>query len=94
MLKQIALAQKEYGVNWDGDDQKVGWCQIIYKSWKISVLNEEMKLIKIRTKYINETNTQISNSLEINFDFKKLIIFIIYQVRLKTLKFHLNWYLI
>ena len=31
-----------------------------------------MKLIKNRTKYINEKNTRISNSLEINFDIKKI----------------------
>ena len=35
-------------------------------------LNEKMKLIKNRTKYINEKNTRISNSLEINFDIKKI----------------------
>ena len=54
------------------------------------LINEKMKLIKNRTKYINEKNTRISNSLEINFDIKKSIRSIIYQVRLKTLKFHLN----
>ena len=32
-----------------------------------------MKLIKNRTKYINEKNTRILNSLEINFDNKKSI---------------------
>ena len=53
-------------------------------------LNEKMKLIKNRTKYINEKNTRILNSLEINFDIKKSIRSIIYQVRLKTLKFHLK----
>ena len=33
-------------------------------------LNEKMKLIKNRTKYINEKITRILNSLEINFDIK------------------------